>query len=104
MDAVGGHDQVGFQFAARYGDPGRAVRIAWIDEFRPRVRTDGGDQLAALVTALGSTAPDRHVLSLVAWLDGLMFSCVAGSFTADVPSLDEVRTGLRALFDAMLRT
>ncbi|MEU6218523.1 TetR family transcriptional regulator C-terminal domain-containing protein [Streptomyces sp. NPDC047022] len=62
------------------------------------------DQLAALVTALGSTAPDRHVLSLVAWLDGLMFSCVAGSFTADVPSLDEVRTGLRELLDAMLRT
>lgn len=60
------------------------------------------DQLAALLTALGSSDPARHMLSLVAWLDGLMFSCVAGTFTADVPSLDEVRAGLRELLDGML--
>ncbi|MFG1668489.1 TetR/AcrR family transcriptional regulator [Streptomyces sp. Y7] len=59
------------------------------------------DQLAALVTALGSTSPARHVLSLVAWADGLMFSCVAGSFSAEVPSLEEVRAGLRELLGGM---
>lgn len=60
------------------------------------------DQLGALVTAMGSTDPARHVLSLIAWADGLMFSCVAGSFSARVPSLDEVRAGLRELLDGML--
>ncbi|MBC9729643.1 TetR/AcrR family transcriptional regulator [Streptomyces sp. TRM68367] len=60
------------------------------------------DLLTALVTAMGSTDPDRHVLSLVAWADGLMFSCVAGSFSARVPSLDEVRRGLRELLSGML--
>ncbi|MCW8378443.1 TetR/AcrR family transcriptional regulator [Streptomyces justiciae] len=60
------------------------------------------DQLSVLVTALGSTEPARHVLSLVAWADGLMFSCVAGAFGTQVPSLDEVRAGLRELLDGML--
>ncbi|GAA2765565.1 TetR/AcrR family transcriptional regulator [Streptomyces paradoxus] len=60
------------------------------------------DQLAALVTGLGSTDPARHTLSLIAWADGLMFSCVAGSFGAEVPSLEEVRAGLRELLEGML--
>ncbi|MFE9097498.1 TetR/AcrR family transcriptional regulator [Streptomyces sp. NPDC007264] len=60
------------------------------------------DQLTGLVTAMGSTDPARHALSLLAWLDGLLFSCVAGSFTAQAPSLDAVRAGLRELLDGML--
>ncbi|MFJ6655571.1 TetR/AcrR family transcriptional regulator [Streptomyces sp. NPDC091377] len=60
------------------------------------------DQLAAMVTGLGSTAPDRHALSLIAWADGLMFSCAAGSFSTRVPSLEEVRAGLRELVTGML--
>ncbi|MFJ8111504.1 TetR/AcrR family transcriptional regulator [Streptomyces sp. NPDC096132] len=60
------------------------------------------EQLTAMVTAAGSTAPDRHTLSLVAWTDGLMFSCVAGSFGSRTPSLDEVREGLRELLAGML--
>nr|WBO76667.1 TetR/AcrR family transcriptional regulator [Streptomyces sp. SBE_14.2] len=59
------------------------------------------DQLGALVTAMGSTAPERHVLSLVAWADGLMFACVAGSFNAEPPGLEEVRAGLSELLDGM---
>ncbi|MFC5218022.1 TetR/AcrR family transcriptional regulator [Streptomyces coerulescens] len=59
------------------------------------------DQLMALVTGLGSTTPARHVLSLVAWADGLMFSCVAGSFNTEAPSLQEVRAGLRELLGGM---
>jgi DNA-binding transcriptional regulator YbjK len=60
------------------------------------------DLLTGLVTALGSTDPARHTLSLVAWADGLMFSCVAGSYSAEVPSADEVRQGLRELLHGML--
>lgn len=59
------------------------------------------DQLTALLTAAGSTDPPRHVLSLVAWADGLMFSCVAGSFSSEAPTLAEVRAGLRELLDGM---
>ncbi|MDI9833503.1 TetR/AcrR family transcriptional regulator [Streptomyces sp. KAU_LT] len=59
------------------------------------------DQLGALLTAAGSPAPDRHVLSLAAWADGLMFSCVAGSFSSELPSLDEIRAGLRELLAGM---
>ncbi len=59
------------------------------------------DQLTALLTAAGSTDPARHVLSLVAWADGLMFSCVAGSFSSEAPTLAEVRAGLRELLDGM---
>ncbi|MFE1251139.1 TetR/AcrR family transcriptional regulator [Streptomyces sp. NPDC058741] len=61
------------------------------------------DQLTALVTAMGSRAPARHTLSLIAWADGLMFSCVAGSFSARTPSLEDVREGLRELLEGMLR-
>jgi DNA-binding transcriptional regulator YbjK len=60
------------------------------------------DQLATLVTGLGSADPARHTLSLIAWADGLMFSCVAGSFGAEAPSLEELRAGLRELLDGML--
>ncbi|GHE60630.1 hypothetical protein GCM10014715_12440 [Streptomyces spiralis] len=59
------------------------------------------EQLGALVTAMGSAEPDRHVLSLIAWADGLMFSCVAGTFHARVPELDEVRASLRELLEGM---
>ncbi|KUL80082.1 TetR/AcrR family transcriptional regulator [Streptomyces sp. NRRL WC-3605] len=59
------------------------------------------DQLGALLTAAGSPAPARHVLSLVARADGLLFSCVAGSFSSEVPSLEEVRAGLRELLAGM---
>ena len=60
------------------------------------------DALTGMLTAAGSPDPARHVLSLVAWSDGLMFSCAAGSYHSDVPSLDEVRTGLRELLQGML--
>ncbi|MFI8206821.1 TetR/AcrR family transcriptional regulator [Streptomyces sp. NPDC085937] len=60
------------------------------------------EQLTALVTGLGSTEPDRHALSLTAWADGLMFSCVAGSYHARVPSAADLRTDLRELLHGML--
>ncbi|MEV6960554.1 TetR/AcrR family transcriptional regulator [Streptomyces sp. NPDC051207] len=74
-----------------------ALRASY-DATGARFRT----QLAALVTAAGSSCPERHVLSLVAWADGLMFSCVAGSFSGEVPSPADVRAGLRELLAGML--
>lgn len=58
--------------------------------------------LNALMAAAGSPEPERHALSLVAWCEGLMFSCAAGSYHASVPELDELRTGFRELLRGML--
>lgn len=60
------------------------------------------DPLRVLLTVAGSPDPKRHTLSLVAWCDGLMYSCAAGSFHAEVPTLDELRAGSRELLRGML--
>ncbi|MEU4080502.1 TetR/AcrR family transcriptional regulator [Streptomyces venezuelae] len=60
------------------------------------------DPLVAMTTAAGSPEPERHALSLVAWCEGLMFSCAAGSFHAAVPSRAELRTGFEELLRGML--
>ncbi|MEU3840278.1 TetR family transcriptional regulator C-terminal domain-containing protein [Streptomyces sp. NPDC028635] len=72
-------------------------------ELRTSYDTTGArfrDQLTALVGALGSPDPDRHALSLAAWGDGLMFSCVAGSY--EPPPLPALRQGVRELLAGML--
>lgn len=76
---------------------------------RPELRTvfdAAGERFRApltmMVTAAGSTDPARHALSLVAWCDGMMFSCVAGSYHASVPSAEELRLGLRELLTGLL--
>lgn len=58
--------------------------------------------LTAMMAAAGSAAPERHALSLIAWSEGLMFSCAAGSFHACVPSRAELRTGVDELLRGML--
>ncbi|MFE5509859.1 TetR/AcrR family transcriptional regulator [Streptomyces sp. NPDC056529] len=58
--------------------------------------------LTAMMAAAGSTAPERHALSLIAWSEGLMFSCAAGSFHSAVPDLAELRTGIDELLRGML--
>ncbi|MGW1892596.1 TetR/AcrR family transcriptional regulator [Streptomyces sp. NPDC002004] len=60
------------------------------------------DPLTEVLRAAGSPDPERHTLSLVAYCDGLMFSCAAGSFHAAVPTLDELRTGFKELLGGML--
>lgn len=60
------------------------------------------EPLVAMLTRAGSAAPERHTLSLVAWCDGMLFSCTAGSYAAEVPSLTELRAGLRELLHGML--
>ncbi|MEU5050367.1 TetR/AcrR family transcriptional regulator [Streptomyces sp. NPDC021096] len=61
------------------------------------------EPLVALMAAAGSTEPERHALSLLAWSEGLMFSCVAGSFHAEVPTRAELRNGLVELLRGALR-
>lgn len=56
----------------------------------------------ALMAAAGSPEPERHALSLVAWCEGMMFSCAAGSYHAEIPELAELRAGFDELLRGML--
>jgi DNA-binding transcriptional regulator YbjK len=58
--------------------------------------------LEAMLRVAGSPDPERHTLSLVAWSDGLMFSCVAGSYHAVVPSEKDLRGSIGELLRGML--
>ncbi|KJY42082.1 TetR family transcriptional regulator [Streptomyces sp. NRRL B-1568] len=60
------------------------------------------EMLVAMMTAAGSTAPERHALSLLAWCEGLMFSCAAGSYHAEVPGPAELGEGAAELLRGML--
>lgn len=60
------------------------------------------EPLVAMLTAAGSAEPERHALSLIAWCDGVMFSCTAGSYHSTVPTLEELRAGLGELLRGML--
>ena len=71
---------------------------AFYDETGRRFR----EPLTALMRAAGSARPERHALSLVAWCEGLMFSCAVGSFHSAVPDREELRTGLGELLTGML--
>ncbi|MDI3407527.1 TetR/AcrR family transcriptional regulator [Streptomyces cavernicola] len=71
---------------------------AFYDEQGAQFRT----AVEAMLRAVGSRDPRRHTLSLVAWSDGLMLSCTAGSYHAEVPSLDELRTGFREMLGGMV--
>ncbi|MFJ1917226.1 TetR/AcrR family transcriptional regulator [Streptomyces sp. NPDC088147] len=62
------------------------------------------EPLVAMMTAAGSAEPERHALSLVAWCEGLMFSCAAGSYHDSVPSLEALRLGFGELLRGMLGT
>ncbi|MGW1168236.1 TetR/AcrR family transcriptional regulator [Streptomyces sp. NPDC001153] len=87
---------------ARYELALEATRRPELRAFYDRTGAVFKEQLAAMLAAVGSPDPARHVLSLVAWADGLMFSCAAGSFSAEQPGLEEIRTGLRALLAGLL--
>lgn len=79
-----------------------ATRRPELREFFDATGRQFREPLMALMTAAGSTEPERHTLSLVAWCEGLMFSCAAGSFSRSVPSEEELRTGFAELLSGML--
>ncbi|MFD0384805.1 TetR/AcrR family transcriptional regulator [Streptomyces stramineus] len=60
------------------------------------------EPLVHLMAAAGSADPERHALSLVAWCEGLMFSCVAGAFHARAPERERLREGVGELLRGML--
>ncbi|GGV94271.1 hypothetical protein GCM10015535_59290 [Streptomyces gelaticus] len=79
-----------------------ATRRPELREFFDATGRQFREPLTALMTAAGSTEPERHTLSLVAWCEGLMFSCAAGSYSRSVPSEEELRTGFAELLRGML--
>ncbi|MGV2915482.1 TetR/AcrR family transcriptional regulator [Streptomyces alfalfae] len=60
------------------------------------------EPLEALLTAAGSPAPARHTLSVVAWCEGLMFTCAAGPYHATPPTEEDLRRGAAELLAGML--
>lgn len=71
---------------------------AFYDEAGRRFR----EPITALLRAAGSADPERHTLSLVAWCEGVMFSCAAGSFHASAPTHEELTLGMNELLAGML--
>ncbi|MER5362262.1 TetR family transcriptional regulator [Streptomyces sp. NPDC002785] len=79
-----------------------ATRRPELREFFDATGRQFREPLMALMTAAGSAEPERHTLSLVAWCEGLMFSCAAGSYHHSVPTEEELRTGFTELLRGML--
>ncbi|MFJ8855750.1 TetR/AcrR family transcriptional regulator [Streptomyces sp. NPDC102437] len=79
-----------------------ATRRPELREFFDATGRQFREPLKALMTAAGSSEPERHTLSLVAWCEGLMFSCAAGSYNRSVPNEEELRTGFTELLGGML--
>lgn len=84
---------------ARYELALEATRRPELRDFYDRTGSRFRAPLRALMAGAGSREPERHALSLIAWCEGLMFSCAVGSHHASVPSREELRTG----FDELLR-
>ncbi|MFE8941387.1 MULTISPECIES: TetR/AcrR family transcriptional regulator [unclassified Streptomyces] len=87
---------------SRYELALEATRRPELRSFFDRAGAVFHDPLTAMMAAAGSASPERHALSLIAWSEGLMFSCAAGSFHASVPGLAELRTGIDELLRGML--
>ncbi|MFD9718103.1 TetR/AcrR family transcriptional regulator [Streptomyces sp. NPDC059076] len=58
--------------------------------------------LQALLTAAGSSDAERHTRSLIAWCEGLLFTCAAGADHLAPPDHETVRKGLTELLNGML--
>ncbi|EXU69428.1 TetR family transcriptional regulator [Streptomyces sp. PRh5] len=87
---------------ARYELALEATRRPELREFYDATGRGFREPLEAMMTALGSTEPRRHARSLVAWCEGLMFSCAAGADHDAVPDRAALRTGFEELLRGML--
>ncbi|MEU7584034.1 TetR family transcriptional regulator [Streptomyces sp. NPDC041068] len=87
---------------SRYELAMEATRRPELRSFYDATGAQFREPLVALLRAAGSREPERHTLSLVAWCDGLMFSCVAGSYHATVPTEEELRRSVGELLRGML--
>lgn len=87
---------------ARYELALEATRRPELREIYDRAGQAFREPMTAMLTAAGSAEPERHALSMVAWCDGVLFSCTAGQFHAAVPTRDALRTSCAELLDGML--
>ncbi|MEV7870851.1 TetR family transcriptional regulator [Streptomyces sp. NPDC088124] len=87
---------------ARYELALEATRRPELRAFYDATGSQFREPLIAMMRAAGSAEPERHALSLVAWCEGLMFSCAAGSYHSAVPTLDELRRGFAELLRGMV--
>ncbi|MFC9430726.1 TetR/AcrR family transcriptional regulator [Streptomyces sp. NPDC056987] len=87
---------------ARYELALEATRRPELRAFYDATGSQFREPLVAMMRAAGSAEPERHALSLVAWCEGLMFSCAAGSYHSAVPTLDELRRGFAELLRGMV--
>ena len=58
--------------------------------------------LAELLAGLGSTSPDRHARSLIAWCEGVLLANSVGSYDDTFPTVDELRDSAAELLNGML--
>ncbi|MEU2157044.1 TetR family transcriptional regulator [Streptomyces sp. NPDC019396] len=79
-----------------------ATRRPELRAFYDRTGAAFREPLVALMRGAGSAEPERHALSVVAWCEGLMFSCAVGSYHASVPTRSELRKGFGELLHGML--
>ncbi|MBO8195945.1 TetR family transcriptional regulator [Streptomyces oryzae] len=90
---------------ARYELALEATRRPELREHYDRTgMSDFAEPLRAMLGAAGSSAPERHTLSLLSWCDGILFTCTAGSFNAAVPTEEELRVSLREILSGMLES
>ncbi|MFG3116091.1 TetR/AcrR family transcriptional regulator [Streptomyces sp. NPDC048197] len=88
---------------ARYELALEATRRPALREIYDRAGRAFREPMVAMLAAAGSTAPERHALSMVAWCDGVLFSCTAGQFHTTTPTRAELRTSCAELLTGMLR-
>ncbi|MFH9245248.1 TetR/AcrR family transcriptional regulator [Streptomyces lydicus] len=87
---------------ARYELALEATRRPALREVYDRAGRAFREPVVAMLAAAGSVAPERHALSVVAWCDGVLFSCTAGQFHAAVPTRAALRTSCAELLAGML--
>ncbi|WP_330319411.1 TetR/AcrR family transcriptional regulator [Streptomyces platensis] len=88
---------------ARYGLALEATRRPELRAVYDRAGRAFREPMAAMLAAAGSADPERHAMSMVAWCDGILFSCIAGQFHAVAPTRAALRTSCAELLDGMLR-
>lgn len=88
---------------ARYELALEATRRPELREIYDRAGRAFRAPMVAMLAAAGSDDPERHALSMVAWCDGVLFSCTAGQFHTAVPTRAALRTSCAELLDGMLR-
>ncbi|MFH8370109.1 TetR/AcrR family transcriptional regulator [Streptomyces sp. NPDC018031] len=87
---------------ARYELALEATRRPELREIYDTAGATFREPLVGMLRAAGSPAPERHAMALVAWCDGVLFSCSAGQYHAVTPTVAELGASLTELLGGML--